>query len=108
MLLKCEPEIVIVGESTDASSLLEKARQLEPDLVLLDWELPGSSITAVVEQISNTDAPFQIIVLSRRPEAREAALTVGAHAFVSKTDPGESILETVRDLLSRQRETSLR
>jgi two-component system phosphate regulon response regulator PhoB len=105
MLLKFEPELAIVGESADASSLFAQAEKLNPDLVLLDWELPGNSITAVVERLKTAKTPSQVIILSRRPEAREAALTVGADAFVSKSNPADSLLETLRHLLGRRRES---
>ena len=107
MLLKFEPELAIVGESTDASSLLAQVKKLEPDLILLDWELPGNSITALIEQLRDKEIPFKVIVLARRPEAEEAALTVGADAFVSKTDPADSLLETVRNLLKPQERDSM-
>jgi DNA-binding NarL/FixJ family response regulator len=99
MLLKSEPELAIVGESTDAASLLAQARELLPDLVLLDWELPGNSITAVIERLRESENPCKVIVFSRRPESERAALTVGADAFFSKTHPADSLLETLHGLL---------
>ena len=102
MLLKFEPDLAIVGESTDASSLLAQAKELHPDLVLLDWELPGSSIAALIEQIRETYRPCKVVVLSRRPESEQAALTVGADAFASKTDPADSLLERLHRLFNPQ------
>jgi DNA-binding NarL/FixJ family response regulator len=84
----------------DAPSLLAQATELEPDVILLDWELPGNSITALVETIRKSRTPCKVIVLARRPEARQAALTVGADAFVSKTDPADSLLETLHQLFN--------
>jgi DNA-binding NarL/FixJ family response regulator len=99
MLLKFEPELEIVGESTDALSLVAQVEALKPDLVLLDWELPGNSITAVIESLKRAEKSCQVIILSRRPEAEHAALTVGADAFVSKTDPADSLLHTLNGLI---------
>jgi DNA-binding NarL/FixJ family response regulator len=39
---------------------------------------------------------LQVVALSGRPEARQAALDAGVHAFVSKGDPPEVLLEAVR------------
>jgi hypothetical protein len=36
-----EPELSVVGEASDARDLLAQAQVVHPDLVLLDWELPG-------------------------------------------------------------------
>ena len=102
MLLKFEPELAIVGESKDASTLLAQVKALEPDLVLLDWELPGNSITALIESLKQTGTHCQVVILSRRPEAAQAARTVGADAFVSKTDPADSLLQTLHQLIKPQ------
>lgn len=102
MLLKCEPELAVVGESTNASSLLAQVKELEPDLVLLDWEFPGSSITELLERLREVDKACKIIVMSRRPESEQAALTVGADVFVSKTDPADSLLDALHGLLNTQ------
>jgi two-component system response regulator DesR len=102
MLLKFEPELAIAGESTDASSLLAPAKELQPDLVLLDWELPGSSIAGLIERLREAETPCKVIILSRRPEADQAARSAGADAFVSKTDPADSLLETLHNLCQPQ------
>jgi DNA-binding NarL/FixJ family response regulator len=107
MLLKCEPELSIIGESRDAASLLAQAKELDPDLVLLDWELPGNSITELIQHLKKARTPCKTVVLSRRPEARQAALTVGADAFVSKTDPADSLLETLGNLLKPPEKDSI-
>jgi DNA-binding NarL/FixJ family response regulator len=107
MLLKFEPELAIVGESTDALSLLAQAKELQPDLVLLDWELPGSPITTLIEQLRKGERPIKITILARRPDAKQAALTVGADAFVSKTNPADSLLQTLHALLGSQERDSI-
>jgi two-component system response regulator DesR len=99
MLLNCEPELAIVGESTTTSSLLAQAKKLLPDLVLIDWELPGNSVAALIERLRQTEIPCKVVVLSRRPESEQAALTVGADAFISKTHPADGLLETLHRLL---------
>lgn len=106
MLLKFEPELTIVGESTNASNLLAQAKEFQPDLVLLDWELPGDSITALIEHLREAERLCKVVVLSRRPEPEQAALTVGADAFVSKTDPADSLLETLHRLFKTQERDS--
>jgi two-component system response regulator DesR len=107
MLLKFEPELTVVGESNDASSLLAQVQELQPDLVLLDLELPGSSVAELIERLREAQRPCKVIVLSRRPESKQAALTLGADAFVSKMDPADSLLETVHMLFKPQERDSV-
>ena len=41
LLLTQEPGLSVVGEATEAQALLAQAEDIHPDMVLLDWELPG-------------------------------------------------------------------
>ena len=72
---------------------------VRPDLVLLDWELPGlqsGALAATVFSTLNACCPnVKIIVLSGRPEAGRPALAAGASSFVSKADPPERLLEAL-------------
>ncbi len=107
LLLEQEPEISIIGEASDAASLIVRAAELRPDLLLLDWELPGLKTTGSAHHVINSlyaSCPaMQIIVLSGRPEAGRHALAVGAGAFVSKADPPERLLAALRQVQIRNR-----
>lgn len=107
-LLKEEPEFSVVDEAVRVEDLLAQVRVTRPDLVLLDWELPGLFVVSfsgtkscgAVEQTRRCllDALHafhfrpKVIVLSGRPEVCQAALDAGADAFVSKGDPPERLL----------------
>ena len=107
MLLNLEPELTIEGECTDSASLLAQAQEVHPDLVLLDWELPGSSITEVIERLREINDSCKVIVFCRRAEAKQSALTVGADAFFSKTHPADSLLETLHTLFGTHERNSV-
>jgi two-component system response regulator DesR len=96
LLLEQEANVNIVAEVADAESLLATMADMQPDLVLLDWELPGlqgSNMVASVFSALNACCPdVRIIVLSGRPEAGRPALAAGANSFVSKADPPERLL----------------
>jgi len=100
LLLEQEPEISIIGEASDATSLIALTAELHPDLILLDWELPGLQTTGNARHVINSlyaSCPAtHIVVLSGRPEAGRHALAVGAGAFVSKADPPERLLAALR------------
>ena len=98
-LLKQEPGLVI-GECSDLESLVVQIKEFKPDLVLLDWELRGRPATALLFAAHAADYRPKTIVLSGRPESEQAALDAGADAFVSKADPPERLLDTLRKLVS--------
>jgi DNA-binding NarL/FixJ family response regulator len=91
-LLEQEPEIDIVGETAEAQDLLSQAEIAQPDLVLLDWELPGSLVAELLFALRARCAQMKVVALSGRPEARQEALAAGIDAFVSKGDPPEYLL----------------
>jgi DNA-binding NarL/FixJ family response regulator len=94
LLLEHEPEIDVVGEAVDATGLLDWARVANPDLVLLDWELPGFE-QALLGELRELCPTVNVIALSGQPEARQAALSAGADGFVSKGDPAEHLLAAI-------------
>ena len=99
MLLKCEPEFTLVGQSFDTTSLLTQARTLNPDLILLDWELPGQPTDTILPQLKALPSSPQVIALSGRPESEQAARQAGVDLFVSKTNSAETLLAALHTLV---------
>jgi DNA-binding NarL/FixJ family response regulator len=97
LLLDQEPDICICGEASDAWVLLDQVKATGPDLVLLDWELPGSQAGEVLRTLRQSHPALRVVALSGRPEARRAALLAGADGFVSKGDPPEELVRVLRD-----------
>ena len=100
-LLKEEPGLSSVDEAVRVEGLLVKAMVTRPDLVLLDWELPGlptveQTRCRFLDSLRALDTHPKVIALSGRPGARRAALDAGADAFVSKGDPPERLLTAIR------------
>ena len=93
-------DIDTVGEAADLGALQQLLGSLIPDLILLDWELPGMrrlvDKTGLLRALRKNNPHLQIIVLSGRPEAGRSALAAGANAFVSKADPPEQLLAALR------------
>ena len=82
----------VIGEASEAEELVARAKADHPDLVLLDWELPGLEPTHALRALRQLCPQLRIIVLSSQPEARQDALATGADGFVSKGDPPERLL----------------
>ena len=72
LLLEQEADVNIVAEVADVETLLAAAEHMRPDLVLLDWELPGlqsGALAATVFSTLNACCPnVKIVVLSGRPK----------------------------------------
>jgi len=104
-LLRQESAQVTVRESADVGGLATLIKEYKPDLLLLDWELPGRPAAALLFALRGLSYSPKVIVLSTRPEAEKEALDAGADAFVCKGDPPERLLGSFRSLVQEsQRE----
>ena len=78
----------VVGETADGASAVTAARDLRPDLVLLDVMLPDASGFAVAERLAALAEPPRVVLISTR-EASDFGDVIGhstAVGFISKTD----------------------
>jgi DNA-binding NarL/FixJ family response regulator len=98
LLLEQEKFLSIVGEVEDPSSLLMLVQKASPNVILLDWELSAGKSATVLSALKAKKPRICVIALSCRPEARQAALDAGVDAFVSKGDPPDHLLATLRNL----------
>lgn len=98
MLLASEPDIDIVGEASNKEELLARIESVQPDVLLIDWELTGR-MAALVSRLRQAASTVKIIALSSRPEAQKEALRLGVDAFVSKGESPVRLLSTLRTIL---------
>ena len=82
------PGAEVIGEAYDGHEALVKARQLQPDLVLLDINMPQINGLDVARRMLSWPLAPKIIFLSMHnsPLYRAAALELGATSFVGKAD----------------------
>jgi len=99
LVLEQELGIQVVGEAADATSLLLAVGKKAPDLVLLDWELPGLPADQLLRLLKYERPLLKVIAMSGRPEAYQAILDADIQAFVSKSESPEYLLSIVRNLL---------
>ena len=89
----------VVGEVENAQALLDAIRFRCPDLVLLDWELPGMSAKDLLVLIRQKCPRLGVVFMSGKIELRSMALLAGADIFVYKADPPEKLLEQIREFI---------
>ena len=104
LLLENEPQVEVVGEAAESASLLDQINALSPDLVLLDWELPGQQGGDLLNILRLRHPQLLVVALSGQPEARCRAEKAGVDAFISKSDPPANVLSVLRGLNIRNKE----
>ncbi|MBI4605925.1 MAG: response regulator [Planctomycetes bacterium] len=97
-----DPEHTIL-EAADGSQALELAREKAPDLVLVDWMMPGMNGLEVTKRLraDPATAGTPVIMLTARGQSsdRAQALRAGVSAFLAKPFSPLELLETVRRVL---------
>jgi DNA-binding response OmpR family regulator len=90
-----------VVEATGGDEALGSVRDQKPDLVLLDWKMPGQPGSHVLDELKRLDPSLPVIVLTAeiQPHHRALADSLGADAFLTKPFSPLELLETVERLL---------
>src|SRR3954469_8888416 len=92
-----------IFEAHDGDVALEIARRERPDLVFLDWTMPGIPGIEVCRALRDDPATagMRIVMLTARPQAenRERAQAMGADHYITKPFSPMQLLEKVRDVL---------
>lgn len=98
LLLEEKAGIQVVGEASDSETLKQLVMADQPDVVILDWELAEAKPGEAMNVLKDAKPHLSVIVLSSRPQVRNAALKAGARLFVCKSDPPESLLKALDQL----------
>jgi DNA-binding NarL/FixJ family response regulator len=103
--LEQRPGFKTISEAIDSEDLIVQSRVICPDLVMLDWELPGLPISELINTLHQSCGNTHVIILSSRSEMREQALAAGANAFVCMCDAPDELLSAI-DCCLKAREPS--
>ncbi len=95
------PELQVVDEASDGLEAVQKAGQLQPDLIVLDIGLPRLNGIGAARQISKLSPLSKIVFLSQESSAEvvQEILDLGASGYVVKTQAGNSLLAAVDAVL---------
>ena len=98
MILRADPEIDVIGEAGDGEEAVALARELKPDVVLMDIRMPKlDGIAATRLLLQEEDAP-RVLVLTTfdLDEYVYGALRAGASGFLLKDAPEEQLAAAIR------------
>lgn len=101
-ILVTRPEWEICGEAADGNNAIEKARDLKPDIVLLDITMPHMNGLDAARIIRRDVPRAKVIILSQYDESemRSRALEAGAQGYISKSDAARQLLIAIESLMS--------
>jgi DNA-binding NarL/FixJ family response regulator len=103
--LAASPEFEVVGEAADGFEAVQKAAELQPDLILLDIGLPTLNGIEAAHRISRLVPAAKILFVSQENDADvvAAALSNGAKGYLRKQNAGLELLSAVEAVLQGDR-----
>ncbi len=99
-ILRNSPELQVIGEASDGLEGVQKAEDLQPDLIVLDIGLPTINGLEAARRIRKVCPESKVVFLSRESDADvvQEALRLGAQGYVVKTRAGTELLLAVDEV----------
>lgn len=101
-VLSTQPDFEVVGEAADGEEVVRLARRLEPDVILLDLEMPNTDGVAALERLKESGAEARTVVFTAydTDERIVGALRAGAKGYLLKGASRQEIFEAIRTVHS--------
>ena len=98
--ISLEPDMEVVGEAADGIAVVDKARTLEPDVILLDMVMPRQDGLATLRQLKAEGSPAHVIVLTSFAQHDQIfpAIKAGAMGYQLKDSSPEQLVQAIRDV----------
>jgi DNA-binding NarL/FixJ family response regulator len=103
-LLEAQPGWQVTAEASDGREAVEKAREMKPDITVLDIGMPSLNGLEAARQMIKNDARAKILILTMHesdPLIREV-LDAGARGYVLKSDAGRDLVTAVNAVRSNK------
>ena len=101
-LLAAPIDLEVVGEARDGHEVMQRVRELEFDLLLLDMSMPGKSGIELIKQVRAEKPRLRILILSMHEEHQYAirAIRAGAAGYITKESATNKLVEAIRKVAS--------
>ena len=98
--LDLDPDFVVVGEAADGEQAITALANLDPDVVVLDWQMPVLDGPGALPALRRLRPHAGIVMFSSRvaADAEEIALAAGADSYLEKTADLSSLLAHFREV----------
>jgi DNA-binding NarL/FixJ family response regulator len=97
-LLESMPDIEVIGEAISGKEAVEMATAHQPDVVLMDLQMPGGSGLAAIRELGKSSPNIRILVVTlfEDDESVFAALRAGARGYILKDADEEEMMRAIR------------
>jgi len=99
-LLAFAPQIEVIGEASNGQEAVELVAEKQPDVVLMDAQMPEIDGLEATRLIKNRWPQVKVMMLTMFPSRRPEAIAVGADLFLLKGGTAESLQDAILSLFS--------
>jgi DNA-binding NarL/FixJ family response regulator len=101
-LLEAEPGLKVIGEACDGAEAVKLARQLKPDILLLDLAMPRHPGLEALRELGTGQQSVRVILLTAAAEKQQIveALQLGARGVVLKDSATQLLLKSIHTVMS--------
>lgn len=101
LLINNQPDLTIVGEANDGTEAWAQAKELKPDLILLDLNMPGLDGLSVLPMLRKEVPEARILILTMHDDASylHETLRAGASGYVLKKAVDNELLMAIRAVM---------
>jgi NarL family two-component system response regulator LiaR len=98
-LLKTEPDVEVIGSATDGVEALAAIIRLQPDVLLLDLQLPGKSGLQIIPEVRAQSPQTKIVILTSfgDDETIFTVIKAGALSYLLKDSSPDELMQAIRD-----------
>ena len=97
-MIRREPDFMVVGEATNGLEAVNKAKELKPDVILMDLRMPEMDGVEAIRQVSMAEPNTKFIILTTYSDDEYIfrGIEVGARAYLLKDAPREDLFKAIR------------
>ena len=108
-VLQREPDFSLLGEAQTGAEALQKAKDLRPDVILVDISLPDMSGLDLTKKLREVEPSAEVLIVSDYSEGEiKEAFVAGARGYLLKSDAGIELATAVRTVNKKEQYLSIK
>lgn len=102
LLVRSQPDMEVIGEANDGEEAIKLARELGPDLLLMDVSMPGMNGLKATKKLRKTMSELRILILTRHTDDGylRQLIGAGANGYVLKQSAPQQLISAIRTVAS--------
>jgi DNA-binding NarL/FixJ family response regulator len=100
MMVNRQADMEVIGTANDGDNAIKLATDLQPDVVMMDYMMPGMDGMQATAAITQQMPDMRIVIYTAHPDAHARAAEAGAVTGVRMPQPPRQMMQTLRDAVN--------